>query len=32
MSNGTVYNGEWKDNKRNGHGITTKTNGERYDG
>jgi len=32
MANGNTYNGEWKDGKRNGWGIQTKPNGEKYEG
>ena len=31
-ADGRVYDGEWKDDKRNGHGIYTFANGDVYDG
>lgn len=32
MNNGNSYDGDWKDNKRNGFGILIKKNLERYEG
>lgn len=29
---GTVYNGEWEENKRHGQGVYTYKNGDFYDG
>jgi hypothetical protein len=32
VHNGNRYDGEWRDNKRNGHGVATLARGRRYDG
>ncbi len=32
FKSGNIYEGEWKDNKRNGQGIATFTNGDKYVG
>ena len=32
MSNGNIYNGNWKDGRRHGYGTQTKQNKERYEG
>jgi hypothetical protein len=29
---GTRYEGEWRDGKKNGHGVLTLADGHRYDG
>lgn len=31
-ANDAVYDGEWKDGKKHGHGVCTYANGDRYDG
>lgn len=31
-ADGDVYEGEWKDDKANGHGIYTHAEGSRYEG
>ena len=32
MASGDKYIGEWKDGKRNGHGVYYYHNGDKYDG
>ena len=32
MLNGNVYDGQWKDNQRHGHGVTVTSNKDKYDG